>query len=252
MNHSINPDFFKGIDQIYWINLERATDRFETMERMFQDSVFHGIPIHRTEAFDGSKYNAIHYFIFQSNMGPKMTNIEYACLLSHLNTIEHFAESEGDDSQVALILEDDMTLEFRPYWRKTIQNIMENAPPDWEVLQLAYIIKETYLPRKEYDEDFQWSAGAYLIKKSAAKRLMDSILIKKLDNEPKYFNLTGHQIHQADYLIYTLKTYLYRHPIFIYEYDNISYLNTDNNLLLARNYSKYKIQQMLEEETYKK
>jgi GR25 family glycosyltransferase involved in LPS biosynthesis len=177
-----------------------------------------------------------------------MTNIEYACLLSHLNTIEKFIESEGDDSQVALILEDDMTLDFRPYWRTPIQQIMNNAPPDWEVLQLAYIIKDTHLPKKEYDEDFQWSAGAYLIRKSAAKKLMKDIIVKEYDNEPKYFNLTNHQVHQADYLVYTLKTYLYRHPVFIYEYDNVSYLNTDENLLLARNYSKYMIHQMLEEE----
>jgi GR25 family glycosyltransferase involved in LPS biosynthesis len=245
-----DPHFFNDINQIYWINLERAKERCEKMEQMFQDPLFDGIPINRIEAFDGSKHNAMHYFIMDSI--PKMTNIEYACLLSHLNTIEQFIESSNNkDTDVALVLEDDMTLEFRPYWQKTIKQIMKDAPPDWEVLQITYIIND-HLPNNEYDEEKFWSTGAYLIKKSAAKKLIDSILVKRLDNEPQYFDLKKYPIHQADYLIYTLKTYLYKYPVFIYEYNNISYLNEEESLLLARNYSKSMILKMMEDEIYNK
>lgn len=238
-----NPDFFHGINQIYWINLERATERCNNMETMFQDPIFQNIPIHRIEAFDGSRYNATQYFIMDS--APKMTNIEYACLLSHLNTIEKFATTEGVPTDVALILEDDMTLEFRTYWRKPIQQIMDDAPPDWEVLQITYIINES-LPEKEYDENSLWSTATYLIRKSAAMKLIEKVSVKQLDSEPKYYNISMFPIHQADYLIYNLRTYVYKYPIFIYEYNNISYLNQDSSLLFARNYSKSFIIQMME------
>jgi hypothetical protein len=233
MNYS---DFFKGIDQIYWINLERAKDRYEKMQNMFQNPIFHNIPIERINAFDGLEQDALQFFVL--NSGSKMLNIEYACLYSHLNTIKKFTEKQGNDTDIALILEDDMTIEYQSSWDKTIQQIMDNAPKDWEVLQITYIIDKT-LPEKVYDEKFLWSAGAYLIRKSAAKKLMNS-MVPSIPNGKKY-DLTNYDIHQADYLIYTLKTYLYKYPVFIYEFNNVSYLNEDKSLFLARNFSKFMI-----------
>jgi GR25 family glycosyltransferase involved in LPS biosynthesis len=248
MNININtpPDFFKGLANIYWINLERATDRREKMEKMFQEPLFKNIPIERINAFDGSKYFAIDFFKMDSE--PKMTNIEYACLYSHLESVYNFSQKEGPDDEIALILEDDMTLEFKPYWRKPIQQIINETPSEWEIIQLTYIIDE-HMPINEYTDIYLWSTGAYLIKKSAAKNLINKILINR---EPKIFNVTDYDLHQADYLIYMSKSYLYKYPVFIYEDDNISYLNKDNSLLLARNYSKNMIKKMMDFELVKK
>ena len=46
-------DFLDGIDVVYYINLDRSKERMETMEKMFQDSVFLGKPIQRIPAIDG-------------------------------------------------------------------------------------------------------------------------------------------------------------------------------------------------------
>ena len=104
--------YLDGIDIIYWINLERSPDRKKNMEEMFQDSAFSGILNERIIGVDGKKdkiYDMIQVSKHTAN------DSEYGCLLSHLNAIKQINESNHD---IALILEDDCTLELKKYWKK--------------------------------------------------------------------------------------------------------------------------------------
>jgi hypothetical protein len=49
---SMANHYLSGIDVVYWINLDRAPDRKNEMEKMFQDKCFEGIPKERIRAFD--------------------------------------------------------------------------------------------------------------------------------------------------------------------------------------------------------
>jgi GR25 family glycosyltransferase involved in LPS biosynthesis len=100
----------KGIDVIYWINLERAKTRRADMEAMFRDSAFEGIPINRISAFDYKKTDTMSHFTLQKS-DYKSTIPEYANFLSHMETIRGFSNSDYGDDSVALIMEDDITLE---------------------------------------------------------------------------------------------------------------------------------------------
>ena len=62
--------------------------------------------------------------------------VEYACLLSHLEAIREFSSS---NHQTALIMEDDATLEFKPYWNKFVREIIARAPYNWEMIQMCYM-----------------------------------------------------------------------------------------------------------------
>ena len=110
-----------GIDAIYWINLDRATDRHDSMIKLLSDESFDNIAKFRITAVDGKNPDIVNdKFYDMSNKSDSPTDYEYACLFSHLDSIRKFSESEYN---LGLILEDDVTLEFKPYWKETIRDI---------------------------------------------------------------------------------------------------------------------------------
>lgn len=219
--------FLNGIDMIYWINLDRSFDRRSQMETMFEDNAFNGIPNKRISAYDGKKDHKL-VFSKLNIPSPKIqTNIEYACLLSHLETIRTFHESEN---KVALIFEDDVTLEFKKNWKKTVKQIMENAPYDWDIILLSYIYKDksnkfydwdttTY----EYDDATNYYSGlSYLINKKGSSKIMKTY-------QNGVYTLDKETIHVADSHIYQLtNSYAYKYPMFIYKTVNNSTIHADH------------------------
>jgi GR25 family glycosyltransferase involved in LPS biosynthesis len=219
-----NIDYMDGVDVIYWINLDRSTDRRIEMARIFQDSVFQNMKIERIPAVDGKKpetvYPRLQFMYKQKN------DYEYACMLSHLETIRRFSQT---NYEVALIMEDDLTLELKPYWRKSIQEVIDGAPKDWEIIQLCYIINGSNTnPRsfQIYEHNTRnkcVSAAAYLVRNSTAKKLINDIY-----NDGKY-NLEHYIVHHADcYLFSKCVTYTYKYPFFIYKTNNDSLLHPED------------------------
>ena len=219
-----NIKYMDGIDVIYWINLDRSTDRRIHMNTIFQDAAFKNSHIERISAVDGKNPNIVYPKL--NFMYKQKNDYEYACILSHLETIRRFSRSNHD---VALIMEDDITLDFKPYWRKSVREIMENAPADWEVIQLCYIINGNQTNPKKFNlyqrniRNNCVSAAAYLIKKQAAKKLVNDIYM-----DGKY-NLEHYIIHHADcYIFSKLVTYTYKYPYFIYKSNNGSLLHPED------------------------
>lgn len=222
-------DYLDGVDVIYWINLDRSLDRRQRMEQMFKDPAFKGKKIVRISAVDGkaSNIDQVLNANFEGMQPDKFTKVEYACTLSHLNTIREFSKS---NEEVALVMEDDMTLEFKPYWKKSVKQIMDNAPSDWEIIQLCYILQNNNLnlPNKIYTKNNNryFSTGAYIIN-------------KKNNNIPKIIHSSN---PTADLYLYNIfNTYVYKYPMFIYSNDEISTIHQDHikhhneskNMLLA-------------------
>ena len=204
-----NIKYLDGVDVIYWINLDRSTVRRQKMEKMFKDEVFKGIDIVRVSAVDGKTANIKKILNDNfSNLSNKYTDIEYSCLLSHLNAIKTFNKS---DYQNALIMEDDMTLEYKKYWKITIKECASNAPTEWEILQLNY--NTSTLPTELYSKTYKnfYSCGVYLINKNGSTK------INRIYKKNKII-LPHNVIHTADYLLYYLcNAYTYKYPYFMYE-----------------------------------
>jgi len=222
----LKTNYLDGIDAIYWINLQRSTERRNAMLQMFNDIVFKDIPIERINASDGKEEDIMTNYKFTSTPNTKL---EYACLLSHLNAIKTFSESKYN---IALIMEDDATLEFKPYWKNRINKIMENAPSDWEIIQLCYIITDklpthtfTKINNNLTNSAKYFSMCAYIIKKDAAKKLIQQIYSYSTDKYILHNNIK----HEADIYIYSLLTsYTYKYPFFIYKTDNDSNIHDDH------------------------
>ena len=208
-------DYLEGIDVIYWINLDRSPDRRKRMKKMFKDPVFEGKKIVRITAVDGKAQDIDQVLNanFEGMQPEKSTKIEYTCLLSHLNTIKQFSESTD---QVALIMEDDTTLEYKKYWKNSIKEIMEKAPSGWEILQLC--INSHTIPKKMYTKqkgDTYFSTGAYILNQTGAKKIINQSGSKYILN-----NNIG---HSADVYLYLItNTYVYKYPYFTYTYNETS------------------------------
>ena len=231
--------YLDGIDCIYWINLDRSTDRKMRMEKMLQDPVFTGKPVQRIHAIDGKKYDIYNKI---KVVKKQNTNLEYACLLSHLKAIKIFSESKYN---TALIFEDDVTLEFKKYWKKSLRKIITDAPDDWEIIQLCYNTTMTLTSEYTLNNYKKNNYGgiacmaAYIINNKAAKKFINDTY----DPVIKKYTLLNYHTHEADHYLYKcLRTYTYRYPYFIYPTDNNSTLHPED--LASHIRSKLKLEQM--------
>jgi GR25 family glycosyltransferase involved in LPS biosynthesis len=224
-----NP--MEGITNIYYINLERSTSRRTYMEDIFSDPMFKDIQITRVEGVDGESERMEDFLDFyQCQKHPRMTNKEFSCTISHFRAIHEFAMT---DDPVALILEDDVSTEFVPFWKENMATLMRNAPKDWECLQLSYILFDYYHKDKyekwEMHKNFCGTA-AYLITNEAAKRLTQYLCRFSSPAMPKYCIGAEHQFyHQADRLLYNFfTTYSVNPPPFTPRDQNDSLIHGDH------------------------
>jgi GR25 family glycosyltransferase involved in LPS biosynthesis len=224
-----NKKHLDGVDIVYWINLKRSKDRKNDMEKMLKDEAFNGIPNQRIEAYDG-KMNPKSVFDKLVIPSKKQTNTEYACLLSHLESIRTFNESPYN---VALIFEDDATLEFKKYWKKSVREIIDNAPPNWDIILLTYIYglnklnsnKTSWNNYPMYDKVFDGnysSSLSYVINKNGSKKILT-------DYKNNIYHLSAKYSNVADVYLYNLtNSYVYKYPYFIYKTDNNSTIHPDH------------------------
>ena len=203
------------IDIIYWINMEKSRTRRTHMMTVLKDDTFDNIEKKRIVAVDGSEPNMETYFrsIFE-NMDLRKRNVkEYACLVSHLNTLIEFSKS---DHNIALIFEDDVSLEYKKYWTKSLNQVIANAPEGWEALQLCINIDKNstlakLVTKPLYVKGYAACAAAYLVNKKGVLRFLH-----KLYKNDKFI-LNKKIEHHADiYILETMKTYVYRYPMFTY------------------------------------
>jgi GR25 family glycosyltransferase involved in LPS biosynthesis len=231
-------NYMDGVDIIYWINLDRSEGRRKTMEIILSNELMKGTPNQRFAAIDGKKPKEMYSMLGDNGAKRDRSDFEYACLLSHLEVIRAFNNSSYD---IALVLEDDITMELSKYWKKSMREIIENAPKDWEIIQLYYNVNETGFLKDDYTiNDMKDGTVSYLINKKGSSKIIDEVY-----KNDKYF-LSDQYQHVADrYLYKTLITYVYSRPYFIYNTNNASTINPNQEIDLndktkAAIFSEYK------------
>lgn len=180
----------------YYINLERSKDRRQYMEKTFSN-------LHRIEGVDGRNLKIEKQVLKRC----KMNVFQIGCLHSHFKAIKT-AYDNGDEE--ALIMEDDIHIDFINKWEKNIAQIVKNKPKDAECIQLyCSNIKEIKKMLKMSSNYNEWkkgrfSTGCYYI----TRKGMNEILKFGLNYIPNYFC-------PADHFIYSkIKTYNYTRPLF--------------------------------------
>jgi GR25 family glycosyltransferase involved in LPS biosynthesis len=163
----------------YWINLERAPHRRKRLEEEFKKR---NVSNKRIEAIDGNTHTVeLSKFIaepYARHYGVEKYKYEIATSLSHLKALQTFV---NDGADIGIICEDDLSFEYESLWRKSVEHLIKDAPPDWTVLQMALTVNDqkdwlaikkanlSYHPRKE-----NWySALAYAIKRRHAIQILN-------------------------------------------------------------------------------
>lgn len=217
-------NLINNIDKIYWINMNISKNRKKLMEDLLNNI---NIENERFEGIDGSIVSDIctKYFYAINNIYPQYSNKEYAILLSHLSVIEKYAMTNGNDNKynIALICEDDLSLDFIKYWKKDFKTIIEEAPIDWEIIMLGYFsinIDKQNIYNKWNNE---WSAISYLINNKNIKNKINNL---KKDN---LWICDENDLMVSDnYIFSKFNTYVYKYPYFTFPNNNDSTLHEDH------------------------
>jgi GR25 family glycosyltransferase involved in LPS biosynthesis len=164
------------LPRIYWINLNRATERRDRMLRAFADF---RLPSQRIEAIDGDDKELLAKTIKcdQSTM-EKMPHL-VAGLASHFIAIRS-ALMQGDEA--ALFLEDDVSFEFLSRYPYSYRELLSTLPVGWSGLWLTYGDRPTRLNRifsmsrltLQVPYRTLWSTTAYVLSRPAMQYLCNS------------------------------------------------------------------------------
>ena len=195
------------IEAVYYINMNKSVERNRLMQKVLKDDIFDSMKKHRITGVDGTRKDILPYLhsnLKNVSISKRYTAKTYACLLSHLRALLAFSKSNYN---IALILEDDISLEYKKYWQEDLNTCIRNAPSDWEIIQLYYLCKisnQLYTPWNKH-----YSAVAYIVNKKG----VSSFLNQHVSNNQ--FVLDKKSLHVSDYYIYKhMKTYVYKYPFF--------------------------------------
>lgn len=193
----------------YYINLERSKDRRKAMEKRYTN-------LKRVEGVDGMNLHISKEILSRC----KMSLGEIGCLQSHLKAIKT-AYDNGDKG--ALIMEDDMRIDFINKWDKSIYEIVKNKPKDAECIILHCSGRKHILKMLEMNCDYspwfkgRFSTGCYYI----TRKGMEKIIKLGVNFIPKSY-------YPSDHLIYKLmKSYNYTKPLF-------NTLNIEKSLIVSQ------------------
>ena len=180
----------------------------------------------RISAVDGSvqkSVNSRYFDLCDNKMAyPKNSNIEYAVLLSHLNAIETYFNSTNINYGVAMICEDDLSLDFIKYWNKDINTVIKEAPEDWDIIMLGYFSLD--ISRDEIYKRWsnEWGTCSYLINYKSKNK------IQNLKKDGKWI-CNEYDVMVADNYLYSkLITYVYKYPYFTFPSNNNSSIHAEH------------------------
>ena len=228
---------------VYYINMDKDVDRRQFMERQIEKMP--NVHFTRITGFNGyaieNKRNDVikhdHALIEFVNKYDEMSKSEIGCTMSHLIAIKK-AYKNGDE--IAMICEDDILFDTCTLI-KPISEMIENAPKNWEILQLSsFTPKEIHEksknhPNTEYirnnGKQRHYNTACYLINRNGMETILKMTSSIHRDN---FFiinkNLNFPSSGTADTFIYEIcVTYtILPVPFTVDNTDNDSTIHTDH------------------------
>jgi len=169
----------KNFYPVYCVSLEAVSDRRQYMQEQFEafKVSYKFIDAYNGRIFDYTQPNDIVWGACQ-NVQPAGSPI-IATMMSHLKAIKEFYYNT--DNPYAIIFEDDMFFGTIGHWTFTWSELMAIFPSDWQAIQLSLIKENRDIYKSITDEHMRlhkkrwenFSAGAYVITRDYAKKLID-------------------------------------------------------------------------------
>lgn len=168
---------------IYYINMDKHTDRREYMEKQLSQisSNFHRIRGFNGYAIQNTQNDTVDCVTFHNHY-VTLSKPEIGCTISHLMAIQTAYENKDE---LAVICEDDLLLEMCVLSTTPLEQMISEAPSNWDILQLMVghnhlrkIYKNLskdkliYIKRK-YPNDIFWSTACYVINRRGMCKILD-------------------------------------------------------------------------------
>jgi hypothetical protein len=157
---------FGDFKPVYCLSFEDHTERVDEMKKQFEEC---GIKNYKVivSTKDSDSKNIVRGKYLDA-LSPVSVNIA----ISHLKAIKKWYKESK--SPYVIIMEDDVSLKTSEFWSFTWAEFMDCLPPDWDCIQLGCIVDNTLKVRLTRRKGDIWSAMAYMITRSYAKRLLDA------------------------------------------------------------------------------
>jgi len=199
--------------KVYWINLDSDINRRLFMEKQF---IKYNINNTRIPGVVGENLDDS-YIEYICNGLEKRSKGSIGCLLSHLNAIKKAYE---DGSEYAIIMEDDICISLLDIKNINLNDIINNAPKKWEILQLHYSnpkVLKMLLNQKIVSylrwNSHNYSTGFYLINRKGMIKIINNSEDENgyiLDNKKSKYALSDHYIYSQ------CITFTYTKPVVIH------------------------------------
>jgi len=213
---------------IYFINLDKSKERNKFMKK--QQKIYN-LNMTRIEAIDGNKLtneinltNDKKIFIKYNFNNENNSKYEYACTLSHLKAIYN-SYINGDE--ISIICEDDVSLSLHPFWDVNIDQIINDAPKNWNIISLYWSSEEkekkiiSKYMKFNLPNNHWYGTVIYIINRKGMNNILIDILLENEINFRSNKNYNYGNFIQSDYLIFhrAINTYVYTKNNLFYTYN---------------------------------
>lgn len=194
----------EGFGPIYVINMKKSTDRKKYIVEHFSK---YGVSDYTfVNGIDGSKED-LNKLINNLDQLTVSKN-EISCGMSHLKAIQHWLDTS--DSEYAIIMEDDASLETVDSWEFTWKDFFQAVDKKYDILQLAITNNFTINNRLHLREFLDWCAAVYLIKRPYAEKLVNKYKVNdKYTFSPNRFYSVPEAIVYTGSICYSIPLFTY-------------------------------------------
>lgn len=174
---------------VFYINLDTAYDRRKHIINQFQKHTFtntyrvHAVDVKQLVSTKKGRIEMIqdenheNHEIMFVNHYDNHTPVELACTLSHIKAIMNAYEMKYDH---VLVVEDDVSFDLKPFWNNTLNNVVKDAPKDWDIINIytkdQLNTSETYVMAPE-----AIGCVSYIISRRGMKQIIDELIMKEDD-----------------------------------------------------------------------
>lgn len=228
-----------GLPDVNVITLNEHPERLQSATKQFNDYGVFKIRAHRYKKYEEGDCNITGEYV---HMIPNSTK---GAVTSHLKAIKWWYEKTKED--VGFFCEDDISLDTVKYWNFEWQEFYDRLPKNFGAVQLVLIREENFsfnelsFRKRNWND---WSACAYLLTRSFAKKLLD-IYYKDDEFTLNYLGLDilkrripGYEytlVPVSENILFSLLEPVYVAPLFLEDVKNFSTLSSEYTNLINEN-----------------